>query len=375
MSVKQLFILIFVIYVAGFFLHAYVVQKTVYGDGLYYVAWLRSVIIDGDINLSNDYALLGITQKPTPTGLVGNIYPIGPALAWAPAYAWTHSIARGDGVSLPYQLAIGITGVFYAIVGLLLLYRLILYFAPEYVTKLTIGGIAFATNIFFYGSLDTVNSHAVSFLLSTLLLTLWMQQKRSDVVLGMVSGLLALVRPQDALLGLLLLYKTNLRKLLLSTVGFLIVFSLQLIAWQLLYGTFRMSPYLDRGYGFNFLQPQLLAVLFSPNNGLFLWTPLTLLGVIGFFLPGFMRREYKKYFLFVMLAQLYLVASWSTWWQGASYSGRMFVSILPILAFGMAHLFTFLKRFNLKGRELFLIFVGPLSLINIILVVFFLVTH
>ena len=325
-------------------------KKTVYGDGIYYYAWLRSVAVDHDINFRNDY------------GHAGNIYSVGPAILWSPGFLWIHSLIRGDGTSFPYQITVGLMSVGYAIVGLLLLLRLVK-------DPLTILALAFATNLLFYGSLDTVNSHALSFLAATVFLTLWAERGKNQVLLGSVLGLLALIRPQDALYGILLLRKTTAKSIAKNAQGFVLVFSLQLIAWQLLYGRFWVSPYLDRGYGFDFLHPKILEVLFSPNNGLFLWTPITLLGIIGLVLA-------KRYILlFLFAAQLYLIASWTTWWQGASYSGRMFISVLPVVAVGLTHLFTRLKRLHWSFREFLLIIIAPLSGINIMLVIYYLITH
>lgn len=341
---------IIIVYLAAFVAHAAFLGKTVYGDGTYYYAWLRSAVIDHDIDFRNDY------------GAVANIYPIGPAILWSPGFLWIHSVLRADGMSFPYQVTVGLMSVGYAIIGILLLWRLVQ-------NPLVILSVAFATNLLFYGSLDTVNSHALSFLAATVFLTLWMQREKNQVLLGGMLGLLALIRPQDSLYGLLLLRKATAKSIIKNTLGFLLIFSLQLMAWQALYGKFWVSPYLDRGYGFDFLHPHVLGVLFSPNNGLFLWTPMALVGVVGLFFA-------KKYNLLVLFAaQLYLVASWTTWWQGASFSGRMFISTLPVLALGLVGVFTFLWRKRWRMRELLLGFVIPLSLINAFLIVYYLLTH
>lgn len=361
MNPKRIFLFIFIAYCIGSLAHAAVLGKTVYGDGMYYYSWLRSIIIDRDIHFQNDYQLFGITQKTTPTGLLGNIYPIGPALFWSPAFAWTHAILRGNGVGLTYQLIIALTSVMYAMVGLILLFRILRHFASESSSLRTVMAIAFGTHLLFYGSLDTVNSHAISFALSSFFLLLWLQPKRNNMLLGSIVGCMALIRPQDALFGLLLFHKTNARSLAKNALGYIIVYSLQLIAWQLLYGTFWTSPYLDSGYGFTFLQPKLLQVLFSPNNGLFLWTPMTLLGLLGLLLSKFPKPHLKPFLLGVVLLQIYLVASWTTWWQGESFSGRMFISSLPILAIG-------LTRFYIR-------ITAPLIIINLILIVLYLLSH
>jgi hypothetical protein len=145
-------------------------------------------------------------------------------------------------------------------------------------------------------------------------------------------------------------------------VGVVIGFLPQIIAWQALYGNPLAFPYLGRGEGFSF--PHILGVLFTPQNGLFLWTPVTLLGLIGLF-------WFRKLYAIIFLGQLLIVSSWSTWWQGASYSGRMFVGMLPLLAFGIAKI---LSRIKIFKSALYLL-TGSLSFVNALLILYFLATR
>lgn len=369
------FFLIAAMYLAGFFIHAGILQKTVYGDGIFYYSWLRSVVVDRDINFANEYAAFGMDWPLTPKGLLGNIYSVGPAILWAQQFLWIHRLLIHDGHTLPYQLTIGITSVFYALFGLLLLFRTLRQFFSKTVAQVTVIAVAFATNIFFYGSLDTVNSHAVSFFASSVFLYLLTKPKTAPLILGASVGLLALIRPQDALFGLLLLPRVNRKTLMPMILGFLLAFSPQLIAWQALYGQFWVSPYLDRGYGFNFLQPHLLEVLFSPRNGLILWTPIVAVAFAGFLLHNFPKSINRRLMILLIFLELYLVASWTTWWQGASYGGRMFISLLPLLSIGLATVFSRLKALGMKPWAITLSIVLPLSTINGLLMLFFLLRN
>ncbi|NJP05140.1 MAG: hypothetical protein HC837_05685 [Chloroflexaceae bacterium] len=50
-------------------------------DGTAYYAYVRSLVMDHDLDLSNEYAYYDFTEYGiTPTGLPTNKYPIGPAL-------------------------------------------------------------------------------------------------------------------------------------------------------------------------------------------------------------------------------------------------------------------------------------------------------
>ena len=101
----------------------------------------------------------------------------------------------------------------------------------------------------------------------------------------------------------------------------------------------------------------------------FLWTPVTLLAFIGLFFWKDIRRIW---FIVVFLLAVIVVGSWSTWWQGASYSGRMFVSVLPVLAFGLASLYKKLGMVGLTWQSVVMTIIGPLAIVNVILIIRFL---
>lgn len=159
-----------------------------------------------------------------------------------------------------------------------------------------------------------------------------------------------------------------------TAVGFLVTFLPQIYLWHVLYGSWITSPYFTQGLGFNLLSPHLLEVLFSPNNGLFFWTPILAIAIIGLVRASMHDRK-KIFWLLLVISEWYLIASWAVWWQGGSYSGRMFISLLPLFAFGLAEIFQWLKTKMLLGEYLSLVIVGPLAMINFVFMVGYLFTH
>ncbi len=317
------------VYVIGFFTHALYLGKTVYGDGAYYYAWL--------------------TLEPSK-------FSVGPALFWSPVYLLTHN-----------EIAVGAASVLAAIFGLVLLWELLLKKFNPMVSILTIATVAGATNLLFYGSIDAVNSHALSFFAATVFLSLLFAKTKNWFALGVALGLVGLMRTQDLLYGLLLIPYLKKHTIVPIISGFIIMFLPQLIAWQIVSGKFWMSPYLVNE-GFNFLQPHLIGVLFNLQNGLFVYTPITILGFAG------LLRDRRFLMLAVVLLELYVVASWGTWWQGASYSARMLVSSLPLLSFGIASVFAWLAKGGWKSSYFLYIFIIPLSLLNALMIIYFLIT-
>lgn len=359
-------LLIFVVYIVGFATHAWHLKKTVYGDGIFYYSWLRSTIVDHDTHFANDYAHENVHQPNTPRGIPGNKYSIGPALFWAPLYTVTHSIIRKNGWELPYQLAAGITSVMAAISGIMLLSYLIP--ASPAVLSLTMLLIAGSTNLLFYGSIDPVNSHALTFFCATVFLVLISQKNPSWFISGIALALLASVRLQDGIyiLALIPLWKRVRWQPFVN--GFVLAFIPQLAAWYTLYGSFA-NPYIAGGETFTLTNPHIFGVLFGVQSGLFLWTPMVAVGILGLFM------NLKKYWVYLLIfcIQVYLVSSWSTWWQGASVSGRMFVSALPIVAIGLSQVVTKIYAHRLL-RTVLPIMVAGICLLNAMGIFYYLFT-
>ena len=91
--------------------------------------------------------------------------------------------------------------------------------------------------------------------------------------------------------------------------------------------------------GFAPLTP--LRMLFTPHRGLFVWTPVTALGVIGFILLMRRRREHRLFLavLGAMGAGLLLMHASLLWWDGGwSFSMRYLASLLPLYAVGLGGL-------------------------------------
>ena len=345
-NARMLFLLIAAVYITGFFSHALYLKKTVYGDGIFYYSWLRSAVVDRDADFENEYRFFRVSQPQTPSGIPGNKYSIGPAMLWSPAYLTLRAIVRGTGYEFIYQLAIGVMSVLYALTGLVLLYRTLLRFFNRRIVSLTVIGIALATNLLFYGSVDAVNSHALSFFAASLFLTLVTESGINRYAIGAVLGLIGLIRPQDLIYAVLLLPIAD-KRVWRSLVAAAAVFLPQVAAWQIVYGSVLVHPYFLSGESFQFTRPHIAGVLFSGTNGLLLWSPILVFSLIGF-LSHFGKSDRWRYpLLAVLCISIVVVASWSTWWQGASYGGRMFVSYLPIFAIGLGN---FLTRVSWRER-------------------------
>jgi hypothetical protein len=353
-------------YLLLFTCKALYLQKTVYGDGRFYYSILRSIAIDHNLHFDNEYAHFQIEETTTPKGYKKNVYAIGPALLWLPAFTFLHPIINGDGYTFPYQYFVGLVSVVYTLLGLLLMYRVLQPLVKPISLSLTLIGLAIGTNLLFYGSLDTVNSHSLSFFAATLLFTLIIQKQHAFLI-GLVIGILSLIRSQDIIFVILLLPTLSL--LVPASLGILLAFIPQLTVWHIMYGTFLTSPYLSPYHYFDIYHPQIINVLFSTQNGLLLYTPLVGACIMGLCFTKFPILIKRGSILALFAAELYIISSWSFWWQGESFSGRMFIGVLPFLSLG---LIAFIEKFPLKISTSIVMF-G--SLLNLFIIVYYLYSH
>ena len=82
-----------------------------------------------------------------------------------------------------------------------------------------------------------------------------------------------------------------------------------------------------------------IGVLLSVQKGLFFWSPVLLLAVVGLFLLRGPLRAFLLPTLVVLAADTYLIASWWDWQFGASYGHRGFINLFPLLSLGLAAFF------------------------------------
>src|SRR6266542_6908701 len=72
-------------------------------DPSFYYAHVRSPLIDGDLDFSNDGLPPSLVARHTRTGLAPSIWSAGPALVWAPFFLLAHAVTlagRSIGLSL-----------------------------------------------------------------------------------------------------------------------------------------------------------------------------------------------------------------------------------------------------------------------------------
>ncbi len=314
---------------------------------------------------------------------------LGMAYLYLPFFLPTHYslVALGipaHGFSYHYKIALLLASIFYTLLALLMIRKLMLPRFTDPVIAITILILALGTNLFYYATIDALMSHAFSFFLITSVLYftnsffnkpgLW-----QACVLGLFIGLTVLVRPTNILVAIipllwgisgwsqarerLLFWMANWKYILIAILGFLIIWIPQIAYWKYITGSYFYNGYGDDGVKFFFNNPQVFNSFFSYRKGWLLYTPVMSFAILGFL---FLRKYYKENFLALFIyfgLSVYVISSWWLWWYGGGYGLRAYIDIYGALAFPLAAIIAYVfekRHFIVKSVVIFvaLLFIG-----------------
>lgn len=386
-------------------------------DEIQYFAYLRSMWFDRDLSFENEYQHFydrGIAksagfhetflERQTDTGRRINFGTVGCAILWAPFYAVGDVIARVtgaevDGYSKPYVAAVAYGSAVYGFLALvlaLLAARRLGYQAFTAAVAIWLG-----TPLLFYMYVAPPFSHACSAFGVALFIYVWLRVRadwsvRGVAALGAAGALMAMVREQDAFFALgpaldfglsalgasgpkasqSLMPKA--KSLIAGAATFAVVFTPQAATYVVLNG--HLGPHSSVGRKMNWMAPHALQVLFSPEHGFFVWTPLALIaiaGLVALFIPpeggNYMRetgkpgpskvpvasavspnhlvvsafrrkRQAAVCLLLVVVLQIYVGGSVESWTVAGAYGQRRFIALTAVMVIGLAALLHGLKN-------------------------------
>lgn len=286
---------------------------------------------------------------------------MGMAIIYLPffliAHLWAsiHSGMEANGFSQPYQIMIALSGTVSMLIGLLALRKVLLTYFTETVSALTMLLIILGTNAGSYVYNEGAMSHIHNFMLFSLFLRLtqlWHESPtwKRTVQLGFLSGFIALVRPNNVVIGLVfilynvysletlkqkiaLFWQKRTHFVLLAVLAFS-VWIPQLSYWKYVTGHWFFHSYVNEGFFFS--NPRIYLGLFSYTKGWFVYTPLAVFGMFGLFLVWRKAKAFAFAAPMFMLLHIYVVLSWWCWWYGGGHSQRALIDAYPILAIGLA---------------------------------------
>jgi hypothetical protein len=294
------------------------------GDSLGYYTYLPSFFIHNDLDnldLTTFHRVktaLNITKpeelhQDFHTGNVVNgkrliLYTSGVAMLQTPFFLMAHAVAKplgyeADGYSQPYKTSIFFGNIFYVMLGLWFLRKILReYGFSELTVSLALFLIAFATNLHYFTVYSGYMSHSYLFALYAFLIWQTIQfyakpNPKNIFLMGFLTGLIAVTRPLDALIVVIpLLYGIfswkdlkqrfhffiNQKQLVaIGLFGAFLALLPQLIYWKQITGHWIFNSYLDNAFIYKWTQ--IREGLIGFKNGWLVYTPILFFALIGIY--------------------------------------------------------------------------------------------
>ncbi len=365
----------------------------IFWDTLSYYAYLPATFIYHDLSLKFiDKDARYFSDKIWPVRLPNKNYVIktsmGLSILYSPFFFAAHVYALhsdkypADGYSLPYHVALEFSSLFYLIFGLLVLRKILVRYFTETIAALTILATGLATNLFSYTTQAATMPHSFEFTLIVLFLwcTIRWYEKRSwptSVYLGLLTGLISLIRPTDLVIVLVfLLYdirspKERLREFWDKKWHIAVMILLSFLVWlpQFLYWESVSGKWLLFSYGskerFFWMQPEILKVLIGFRKGWLIYTPVMIFGMAGLFMLKNKVKEWTLAFPVTIILSIYIISSWWCWWYGGGFGMRPMIDFYGMMAVGMAAFITAITKRQRMIRGAFFILFSLTSVLGI----------
>ena len=390
--------LILVLYVLVMIYYIGNVDEKFIGDGKGYYDYLPSIFIYHDL-LRKDFPL---SENPEVYERIGkmdvyvaykdylvNMYACGTALLELPFFIVTYQISEltgenTDAYGLPFQRTISFAALFYLLLSLIFLKKVLKTYQvrPGIISFIQLL-MVLATPVTIYANKEAGFSHIYSMFAVTAFIyyirSFFLYRKGRDIIAAaLLLGLVAILRQVNLMIVLFIPFLAgsyvnlakgirslfrNYRLLILALLCFLAVCFIQATMWFLQTGDFILYSY--QGYGFDFMDPKFLKILFGFRKGLFVYTPVLFLAFLS--VAWFGKK--KRYFLmftwlgfFVFIT--YVLSSWFSWYYGASYGLRAYIDYFTVFFIPLAillHESNRVLRFSLITLSLITI---PLNVIQ-----------
>ena len=368
-------------------------KSLIRNDVVSYYGYLPATFIYKDLSLnfidtaSTDYrSKHQFWPKTAPNGNKVFKFTMGMSLMYSPFFFIAHTYSKfsnhyaENGFSKPYEIALALSCLFYLIFGLFFLRKTLLLFFSEFIASIVLIVLVVGTNLLYYSTSEPCMSHAYSFSLISIFIFLsikWHQKQtiKKALVIGLVSGLIVLIRPVNLVILLfpfflgvnsIATFRSNCRLFLknwkqllaMAIVAFLIVFP-QLLYWKLTTDNWVYHSYVDEH--FFFLNPHLSEFLMSYRKGWLVYTPIMVFALVGIAVSFKSNKRLFLPILMISLLNIYILSCWWCWWYGGSFGMR---SMIDMYAFYGLALGVFLQWMIAQKNVL----KGSLSIVIILLV-------
>ena len=347
-------------------------QRVIEWDAISYYAYLPAAFIYNDLSLSFTDGYDGphkfvFWPEKGPDGKYLIKTTMGLSVMWLPFFIAGHITALitgadAGGYSEPYKFFLLISALFYLLTGLIYLRRILVTHFSDIVASLVLAGFAFGTNLYWYTLFQGTMAHVYSFALISVFVWFSIQWHAargkehgawSAVRLGLLLGLISLIRPTNAIIVIFFLFYgvitgkdlSNRVKNLAADYRYLLPMALMVVlVWvpQMIYWKEMTGHWLYFSYGsderFFFGDPAIIKGLFSWRKGLFIYTPLLIFAFAGIISLWMKRSPHALPVTLFVPLNIYIILSWWCWWYGGGFGQRAFIDSYALMAVSAAAL-------------------------------------
>lgn len=344
-------------------------RPVILADGQGYYEYLPAIFIYNNLNFNYTDTLISqyyehkISSKgylPVIEDKRVNKYFVGTALAQSPFFLLAHWIAsanpdlNADGYSLIYQDFIFYAALFYLLLGLFFLRKLLkLQKIPlQYIFAIQLA-ILFASSLMYYAVRLPSFSHVYSFAFVNIFLFLIVKYSKTNhnrilYFAATILGIIVLIRPVNILIVLFIpflfpdpgsfklafskLFTYKKKAIAVSALIILLLIGIQPLIWYLQTGAFFIKSY--QYEGLILTQPHVLKFLFSYQKGFFVYAPVFFLLLTMGTIHYMQNRNIWKLLSFYLpfLVTVYVLSSWWVWYYGSSFGSRVMIDYYGVIA-------------------------------------------
>lgn len=337
-----------------------------HGDGLYHYAQVRSLVLDRDLRLANDYAMLGNPhrQPVRDDGWAGSHFTLGTAITWIPAFGVAHAVSwfgdavgawedPADGTSARCQRITMVGSVLAGWLSLVLVARLLLRWLDARAVGVAVLLCAVATPLWWYVTRQPSGSHAASAMAVAGLChatATGVAGARRGAIVGLWLGLVVLVRPQDLVfavwpLGELVAALRDPARRALGIRGLAAMVGVAGLCWlpQAWVWAHAQGSAWQIPQGASFMRwdhSQWDLVLWSSRGGLLAWSPAIGVALVGLGLAAIRgpARWPARALVVSVALDVYVCGAVDDWWGGWAFGGRRLVGATVAFGLGWATL-------------------------------------
>ncbi len=373
---------VIIIYAAAFFyFQRWKVNILHGGDAWGYYAYLPALFLHGDIADIKQTYLARFKYINEPPALPGpgdvltqakngrriNKYTAGVAVLQSPFFlaghlsAWVLGYPR-DGYSPPYVMCIHLANLFYACIGLFLLFRVLSREVGTRIAGYTLLTLALASSVFHFQVYRGPMAHSYLFFLYCLLIWATWRFYRTPgrwnaIGIGLSAGLITLTRPVEFVCLAIPLFcglgmERNLARqwaylrdhwkwVAVAAAAFAACGLLQMVYWKVSSGDWIFYSYGTERFYFD--RPKIGPGLFGYQNGWLPYSPVMILSLFGLIYLGRHRNWLVPAAVFLPL-HVYFAYSWWCWYYINGLGSRPMVEAAPLLAFPLAWFLYYANR-------------------------------